>query len=88
MISVMKASQKQAEAFAKKNGGAGGAGADGADNKKGRRQRDEGVAMSDDEIRDEILTIRGAGHETTSNTVSWALLLLAENPAKVSGLQV
>ena len=31
---------------------------------------------------EEVLTIGGAGHETTANTLSWAMLLLAENPEK------
>jgi cytochrome P450 len=30
------------------------------------------------EIKDEIFTIRAAGHETTSNTLSWALYLLSD----------
>lgn len=32
------------------------------------------------EIEEEFITLRGAGHETTSNTVSWVMLLLARNP--------
>ena len=38
------------------------------------------------EIIDEFITIRGAGHETTSNTLSWVLLLLAQNPDKQNEL--
>ncbi|NMN99674.1 cytochrome P450 [Gordonia sp. TBRC 11910] len=30
-----------------------------------------GAALSDDEIRDELMTLVLAGHETTSNTVAW-----------------
>ena len=36
--------------------------------------------LSDKEIEEEFITLRGAGHETTSNTVSWVLLLLAQDP--------
>ncbi len=36
--------------------------------------RDElGQAMSDEELRDELLTILFAGHETTATTLAWAL---------------
>ena len=35
--------------------------------------RDEqGQAMTDEELRDELLTILFAGHETTSTTLAWA----------------
>lgn len=44
--------------------------------------RDEnGEGMSDKEVRDEVVTLFIAGHETTSNALTWALRLLAENPA-------
>jgi len=40
-----------------------------------------GVArMSDEQVRDECLTVLLAGHETTANALSFALRLLAENP--------
>jgi len=39
-----------------------------------------GRSLSRKEIRDEIHTLLGAGHETTANTTSWALHLLANNP--------
>jgi len=46
-----------------------------------RKSDDEHAkGLTDDEILDELLTIRGAGSETTSNTCSWAMYLLAQHP--------
>ncbi|CAN5918301.1 cytochrome P450 [soil metagenome] len=43
--------------------------------------RDEGGgSMTDQQIRDESMTLFLAGHETTANALSWALYLLARNP--------
>lgn len=42
--------------------------------------------ISDEEVIQEVLTIGGAGHETTGNTLSWCLMLLAENPAEQAKL--
>ncbi len=43
--------------------------------------RDEdGSALSDDQLRDEVLTIFLAGYETTANALSWSWMLLATNP--------
>jgi len=44
--------------------------------------RDEatGEGMSDKQIRDEIMTIFFAGHETTASTLAWSLWLLARHP--------
>lgn len=39
-----------------------------------------GNKLTRQEIRDEIMTLLGAGHETTANTATWALYLLAQNP--------
>jgi len=39
--------------------------------------------LTDKAILEELTTIRGAGHETTSNTLSWAMLLLAQNPVEL-----
>jgi cytochrome P450 len=36
-------------------------------------------ASSDEQIRDEIMTLFMAGHETTANTLTWSLFLLAQN---------
>lgn len=38
-------------------------------------------AMGDRQIRDEIITILMAGHETITNSMTWALILLCQNPA-------
>lgn len=44
---------------------------------------DEGdqSGMSDQQIRDEVMTLFLAGHETTANALSWALYLLMQHPA-------
>ena len=41
---------------------------------------DNGLPMSDEQVRDECMTIFLAGHETTANTLSWTLALLARHP--------
>ena len=41
---------------------------------------EEGNLMSDDFIRDNILTLFFAGHETTANTLTWAFYYLSQNP--------
>ena len=43
--------------------------------------RDEqGQAMTDDELRDELLTILFAGHETTATTLAWAFYQVHRHP--------
>ena len=45
------------------------------------RARDaEGKPMSDAQLRDEMMTLFLAGHETTAIALSWACYLLAQNP--------
>ena len=39
-----------------------------------------GEGMSDAQVRDEVMTIFLAGHETTANALSWAMYLLARHP--------
>lgn len=41
---------------------------------------DDGSKMSDRHLRDEVMTLLLAGHETTSNLLSWSLYRLAEHP--------
>ncbi len=43
--------------------------------------RDEdGSGMHDQQVRDEVMTLFVAGHETTANALTWALDLLARHP--------
>jgi cytochrome P450 len=42
-------------------------------------QDTETDASSDEQIRDEIMTLFMAGHETTANTLTWSLFLLAQH---------
>lgn len=36
--------------------------------------------MSDEQLRDEVLTLVAAGHETTANALSWTFMLLSQHP--------
>ncbi len=47
---------------------------------------EEGEALSDKELRDELLTLVLAGHETTANSLSWAWERLTRNPAAQESL--
>ena len=40
----------------------------------------DGGSMTDTQLRDEILTLMLAGHETTANALTWTFYLLAQNP--------
>ncbi|HEX3557777.1 MAG TPA: cytochrome P450 [Pyrinomonadaceae bacterium] len=42
--------------------------------------------MTDEQLRDEVMTIFLAGHETTANALTWACYLLAQNPEAESAL--
>jgi cytochrome P450 len=44
------------------------------------RYEDTGLNMAEDQIMDEISVLLFAGHETTANTLSWILYLLATHP--------
>ena len=48
---------------------------------------EEGEAMDDKEVRDELLTLVLAGHETTANSLSWAWERLVRNPAAHEALR-
>lgn len=51
------------------------------------RDQETGERMSPRQIRDEVITIFSAGHETTSNLLSWTLYLLAKHPDTLSKLR-
>lgn len=40
----------------------------------------DGQGMTDEQLRDECLTIILAGHETTANALTWTWMLLSQNP--------
>lgn len=45
-----------------------------------RAREEDGGGMTDKQVRDEALTIFGAGHETTSTALTWTWYLLAQHP--------
>ncbi|MFT3746054.1 MAG: cytochrome P450 [Pyrinomonadaceae bacterium] len=44
------------------------------------RDEDDGGQMSNEQVRDEALTLFLAGHETTANALTWTWYLLSQNP--------
>ncbi len=48
---------------------------------------EEGEAMTDAELRDELLTLVLAGHETTANSLAWTFERLLRNPAAYDRLR-
>ncbi|GIF49211.1 hypothetical protein DFJ67_7843 [Asanoa ferruginea] len=47
---------------------------------------DDGAPMSDKHIKDELLTLLAAGHETTATTLAWAVERLSRHPALLKRL--
>lgn len=43
-------------------------------------QDDDGTRMSDSQLRDEMMTLYLAGHETTALTLSWSWYLISQHP--------
>ncbi len=48
---------------------------------------EEGEAMTDAELRDELVTLLAAGHETTATALAWAFELLHRNPRVLARLR-
>ena len=48
---------------------------------------EEGEPMSDEELRDEMVTVLGAGHETTATGLAWAVERLTRNPEVLAQLR-
>ena len=52
-----------------------------------RAKRNGGRGMRDEEMRDELLTLLVAGHETTATSLAWAVERLSRNPSKLERLR-
>jgi cytochrome P450 len=52
-----------------------------------RARHDDGTPMSDEELRDELLTVVGAGHETTATALAWAMERLLRTPRVLARLR-
>lgn len=52
-----------------------------------RATDDEGRPMSEQELRDELVTVIGAGHETTATALAWAFERLLRNPRVLERLK-
>jgi cytochrome P450 len=52
-----------------------------------RARGENGRALTDLDLRDELVTLVIAGHETTATAIAWACDLLAHNPAEQSRLR-
>jgi cytochrome P450 len=50
-------------------------------------EHDDGSPMSDEELRDELVTVLGAGHETTATGLAWAMERLLRTPRVLSKLR-
>jgi cytochrome P450 len=44
------------------------------------QDEEDGLGMSDMQLRDEFMTLFLAGHETTANALTWTFYLLSQNP--------
>jgi cytochrome P450 len=49
-------------------------------------RHEDGTPMSDQELRDELMTLLVAGHETTASTLAWAFARLPHHPEVVGRL--
>ncbi len=51
------------------------------------RDEDDGAGLSDPQVRDEVMTLILAGHETTANALAWTWHLLAQHPEAYDRVQ-
>jgi cytochrome P450 len=51
------------------------------------RYEESGEGMGDQQIRDEVMSLLVAGHETTANTLSWLWYLLGQHPEVVARIE-
>jgi len=52
------------------------------------KDAETGEGMTDEQLRDEAITIFSAGHDTSANALSWTLHLLAQHPEIVIKLRI
>jgi cytochrome P450 len=52
-----------------------------------KARHDDGTPMSDEELRDELMTVVGAGHETTATALAWAVERLLRTPRALGRLR-
>jgi cytochrome P450 len=52
-----------------------------------RTTTEEGDLLTDKEVRDQLVTLLIAGHETTATTLAWAIELLLQNPKALERLR-
>ncbi len=50
-------------------------------------RHDDGTPMGDEELRDELVTVLGAGHETTATGLAWAMERLLRTPRVLTKLR-
>ena len=50
-------------------------------------RHEDGSPLGDDELRDELVTVIGAGHETTATALAWAIERLLRNPRVLEKLR-
>ncbi|MFT3698537.1 MAG: cytochrome P450 [Kofleriaceae bacterium] len=50
------------------------------------RDEEDGTGLTDAQVRDEVMTLLLAGHETTANALTWAFYELGRNPAVLAKL--
>ncbi len=50
-------------------------------------RHDDGSPMSDEELRDELVTVLAAGHETTATALAWAMERLLRTPRALERLR-
>ncbi|HEY4242527.1 MAG TPA: cytochrome P450 [Kofleriaceae bacterium] len=51
------------------------------------RDEGDGTGLTDAQVRDEVMTLLLAGHETTANTLTWTWYELGRNPAVYARMQ-
>lgn len=56
--------------------------------KDGHVEEEDDDKLSDTQLKDNILTLLVAGHDTTTAALTWIIKFLEENPAVLERLQV